>query len=145
MNKFKVTKMANQKKHTVIIRNTLDYFGGVNNSILACPDMTTKEIKQYMDKINGYTTIPVDSCLHHIKFSFCYDFQRNILLHGIPEQKRSTTENDGGLSIYVTMKECRKCPAQTCFNNIKSGNCKDKFVQEIIGKKLFEDKYTKQK
>ena len=137
--------MAKQKKYNVSITNATDYSGGIDANFLTCPVMTAKEIKQYMDKINGYKKIPDDSCLYHIKFDFCDDFQRIISLHGKPEQKLSTTQSSGNLSIAVKMKECRKCPRQICFGNIKSGNCTDKFVQEIIGKKLFEDKYIKQK
>ena len=58
-----------------------------------------------------------------------------------------------GLSIDIKIKNRHKCSTnyqfhdirEVCFKNIREGKCKDTFVREIICKKLFKDKYKKQK
>ena len=134
-----------EKQYDVSITNTTNGWGWCDINVLPCKPMTAKEIKTYMNKINHYKEIPLDSCLYYISFDFQDTHQRKISFSTLHPHKYTDQRSLGGFFISVQMKNCQKCSNKDCFNNIDNGKCTDKFVCEIIGKYLFKEKYENQK
>lgn len=110
---------------------------------LDCGNLSTKQIKQYLQEIADNKTIPVNSCVHNInaKFRMVRETYAFATTNG-PITDNHHTVTMGGLDISVCNRYGCKCHREHCFENLASGKCTDEFMIKIIGKKFFADKYT---
>lgn len=135
-------------KHIVMITKPRKDWGYYEPDVLY-KSMTMSEIKTYMDEIEHYQTIPLDSCLYSINLNFQDIFQKRFFITSDPTQKRSDGRCSGGfersesiLDICIGMRNNCKCSPKDCFKNIQNGKCTDNFICEIICQKLFKDEYN---
>lgn len=111
-----------------------------------CGVITAKQAKAYIREIANLRTIPQDSCLYDLSVQFFSHNGQKYYLCGNPNYKPKLHKTcNGWMSLKINNKNCRKCATEDCLKNICSGKCTDEFAREIIGKKLFADKYEKQK
>ena len=137
------------KAFAVNIMSTIENSGCFVPDSLRCNRMTLDAIKAYMNEVRNHHKIPLDSCLYRIDLNFQDMFQKKYLITSepLPFSNRYSVgheKSEGGLDIYITLKNGCKCTPKDCFKNIANGKCTDAFIRTIICEKLFKDKYIKQ-
>lgn len=105
-----------------------------------CGQISVKKAKKYIQELANYTLIPQDSCLYTLSATFFGSEIEKYFLCCNPKPKIHT-KNNYYMRLGIILKNCRKCPRQDCLQNIQSGKCTDEFAREVIGKKLFAEKY----
>ena len=111
-----------------------------------CGQITATQAKKYIRELANLRTIPQESCLYDLSVQFFSHDSQKYYLCSTPDYKPELRkDNNGWMSVKINNKGCRKCATEDCLKNIYSGKCTDEFACEIIGKKLFADKYTNEK
>ena len=124
--------LSSSYKYTTLVLNQDVNHEEYSNFLL----LKFREMIEFLEKIQN-TDIPHESCIMSLSASItrtattAYEYKShseelNIYMH--PFQKKCAIRDK---------KNCPRC--------IASGKCRDKFVIDLIGKKLFADKYEKQK
>ena len=114
---------------------------------VVCGQMTKSEILEYIKKIGEYSKIPPSSCLYSINARFqAYEETCAHIGNGPNIPTNFIDTSSGMMTIKIQIKNCGKCHPGKCMDNIKTGKCIDDFMRStVIGKKLFQDEYKKQK
>ena len=138
------------KKQTfnLMINNVSCYFPAYN--YFQSWDMTKKDMENYIQQlkkeIESLTYIPDNSCLYNFEAHFVEHHNADVFLtNTFNNRTRFKKGSDIYLCVDFWLKNSCKCFTQNCLKNIQNGECHDKTVIKLIGKKLFKDKYTKGK
>jgi len=102
------------------------------------------ELLEYYTKIDT-TPIPKDSCIYNL-YTTLY---KKIIINAMPNENPMEWERHQKHMLNIQFcdpGEYGKCdlsynPLAHCFENIKNGLCRDKYVIQNIGKIFFPDKY----
>ena len=117
------------KKSNVFLESSYNYHAGETKP---CGHWSVEEMTEFLKKIQN-TDIPVESCLSSVFASI----RENIsIAHDYKTHYESFT-----ISIYPTRQKCAIRDKKNCPKCIATGTCRDEFVINLIGKKLFADKY----
>lgn len=109
-----------------------------------CGQITAKQAKTYIRELANLRAIPQESCLYNLSVQFFSHNGQKYYLCGDPNyQPKLHKTCNGWMRLKINNKSCRKCATEDCLKNICSGKCQDEFVIDLIGKKLFADKYQK--
>ncbi len=107
-----------------------------------CGQITAKGAKAYIRELADLRTIPQESCLYDLSVQFFSHNTHKCYLCGDPNYKPKLHKTcNGWMSLKINNKTCHKCATEDCLKNICSGKCTDEFVINLIGKKLFAEKY----
>jgi len=108
---------------------------------ICCGSMPLTKTKKYLQELSKIQDIPQESCLYSVDAKL-YNTD-NTRVYFNREYPSAKTDNVviHRLQLTVCNRTGQKCVHGNCFKNISQGKCTDKFMIEIIGKKLFADKY----
>ena len=107
-----------------------------------CEQITADQANAYIRYIANLHTIPQGSCLYDLSVQFfSHKSQKYYLCGNLDYKPELHKTSDGWMTLKINNKSCRKCATEDCLKNIYSGKCTDEFACEIIGKKLFAEKY----
>lgn len=123
------------KKSNVFLKTPYNYHAG---EVKPCGYLQIGEMSEFFAQIKN-AKIPSESCIAAIYTS--------IASTALTIRGKNTQNNAEELiiDIYPTNQKCKIRDGKNCIKCIASGKCRDKFVIDLIGKKLFADKYEKQK
>lgn len=123
------------KKSNVFLKTPYNYHAG---EAKPCGHLQIGEISEFFAQIKN-AKIPSESCITAIYTSIA---STALIMRG------KNTKNDAGefiINIYPTNQQCKIKNKANCPKCIAAGKCCDEFVINLIGKKLFADKYTNEK
>lgn len=124
------------KKYSFYLSNPT--FGIFHN----CEKISATKAQEYIQELSNWHSIPHNSCLYSLSAHLVsHNSKKFSLTHNSRLTPKISKTNYGALGLRINLKTCKKCPTEKCFINICSGECSDDFVREIIGKKLFAEKY----
>lgn len=124
-------KMA--KKSNVFLRTPNHFHAG---EAKPCGYWSPDEMTQFLEQLKN-TDVPHESCA----FSVYATMHQNIS----SGQTYKTDKNYLTISIYPINQKCKIRDTKNCIKCLASGKCMDEFVINLIGKKLFADKYNQGK
>lgn len=81
------------------------------------------------------TQIPDTSCIRSLSTNYTEDYLCDMGNGGISTNERLI------ISVWPTDKKCAIRDKKNCPRCIAAGKCRDEFVINLIGKKLFAEKY----
>lgn len=146
-----------EKKYNINVSNTEEGNGYQDTVVLAGGQITESELEEFIQELAKYSAIPKTSCLYSFNFNFHNYMEKNICLRTdfpcFDKSKGLREKHSAGVHISIQLKSKHKCSTNNlfcdirdvCFEHIRTGKCKDEFVINHIGKKLFADKYANQK
>ena len=119
------------KKSNVFLKTSYNYHAG---EAKPCGRLSISEMSEFFAQIEN-TKIPSESCITAIYTSIA---STALTMRG------KNTKKDAGefiINIYPTNQQCKIKNKANCPKCIAAGKCCDEFVINLIGKKLFADKY----
>ncbi len=121
------------KNSNVFLKTSYNFHAGEKTP---CGHWSATEMDDFLKQVKR-TTIPDDACVISLFASM------NKTAWTAYEHKYYSEE----LEIYIHpfQKKCAIRDKKNCPRCIANGKCTDEFVINLIGKKLFADKYEKQK
>ncbi|MBP5794917.1 MAG: hypothetical protein J6W41_02785 [Alphaproteobacteria bacterium] len=121
------------KKSNVFLKTPYNYHAG---EVKPCGYWSPDDINNFLEQLKN-TDIPHESCV----FSIYATMHQNV------SRGRTYKKDNNSLiiSINPANQKCKIRDEKNCIKCIASGKCRDEFVIDLIGKKLFADKYEKQK
>lgn len=125
------------KKSNVFLSSAYNMYG--LSGCKQCGFMETNDLNEYWKELQNME-IPASSCVR----SLSTDLHRSDRISRIEPYKEITAERLV-VSIWPTNKKCSIKEYKNCTKCIAAGKCRDEFVINAIGKKLFADKYQETK
>lgn len=119
------------KKSNVFLKTSYNYHAG---EVKPCGYLQIGEMSEFFAQIKN-AKIPSESCIAAIYTS--------ITSTALTMRGKNTQNNaeEFIIDIYPTNQQCKIKNKTNCPKCIASGKCRDKFVIDLIGKKLFAEKY----
>ena len=138
--------MEKNKKYKV----TLESWGAHSlTSPVTCDSLLTeKESKKYLKSLSdAFKQVPITSCFLCMEAQFAKKETTSVYFNrsGSKDNGKIKKARSSGLELHLaTYLDCTNTEKK-CLDNIKEGKCRDTFVIELIGKKLFPTKYAQEK
>ena len=121
------------KKSNVFLSSAYNIYG--LSGCKQCGFMGTDALNEYWQELQTIE-IPASSCLTALNTDFHQTNQIN-------KADNNSTSTRLIVSVWPVAPKCNS-DCNKCTTCIANGNCKDEFVINTIGKKLFAEKYQKQ-
>ena len=121
------------KKSNVFLKTPYHYHAG---KVKPCGHLQIGKMSEFFAQIKN-AKIPSESCIAAIYTS--------IASTALTTREKNTQNNaeEFIIDIYPTNQQCKIKNKANCPKCIAAGKCCDEFVINLIGKKLFADKYQK--
>lgn len=124
-----------QKKDNVLLKID-DHRLGITCD-KSCGTMSSEDMKLLYSQICKEEKGPAIGCLTGLSAELKKCTCNNFLLLTKESEKQLTIT----MHIAREWTQCRARNSEYCLKNLISGECKDKFVVNLLAKKLFADKY----
>ncbi len=118
----------------VFLKTSYNYHAG---EAKPCVYWTVNGMNTFLEQLKN-TDIPVESCILQI----CAKMTKEV---SIAHNNQRDTDKGLIISINPVNRKCKIRDTKNCIKCIASGKCRDEFVIDLIGKKLFADKYNQGK
>ena len=119
------------KKSNVFLSSAYNIYG--LSECKQCGFMDTNTLNEYWKELQN-TQIPVSSCLCALATDFSKTTQIN-------KGDKKNTHARLIVSVWPVAPKCTISDCAKCTTCITTGKCMDEFVINLIGKKLFAEKY----
>ena len=128
------------KKSNVFLKTSYNYHAG---EVKPCGYLQIGEMSEFFAQIKN-AKIPSESCIAAIYTSIA---STALTMRGKNTQNNAEKfiAEEFIIDIYPTNQQCKIKNKANCPKCIAAGKCRDEFVIDLIGKKLFADKYTNEK